>query len=72
MMMRRASIRPAFEQADFLTPKQVAERFGVHINTVDSWLKAGKLVAEQPYGPRGRRFIRKDLLRGFRPVDPGS
>lgn len=52
----------AFSRIDYMTPKQVAERFGVHVNTIDAWIRAGKLVAEQPFGPRGRRFIRKDSL----------
>lgn len=48
-----------FDTAEYLTPKQVAELYGVHINTVDDWIKRNKIGVTQPLGPRGRRFIRR-------------
>jgi excisionase family DNA binding protein len=48
-----------FDTAEYLTPKQVAELYGVHINTVDAWIKDKKIKVKQPFGPQGRRFIRR-------------
>ncbi len=45
-----------------MTPKELAARYGVHIETVRDWIRAGKVQTEQPFGKRGRRFIRRDSL----------
>jgi len=47
---------------DYMTPKELAARYGVHLETVRKWIKAGKIKTEQPFGFRGRRFIRRDSL----------
>lgn len=44
-------IRPA--RSEWLTPKQVAEMFGVTERAVRKWCRRGTLKAVQPGGPRG-------------------
>lgn len=44
-------IRPA--RSEWLTPKQVAEMFGVTERAVRKWCHKGVLKAVQPGGPRG-------------------
>ena len=41
----------------YITPKQAAEHFGVHYNTILSWIKSGSIKFIQPYGPGGRLLI---------------
>ncbi len=48
------------EHRDFLTPAEVAEMLGVKVETVNAWVREGKLKAGKL--PNGRnRFLRADI-----------
>jgi len=44
-------------RSDYLTTGQAAERMGVSRQTVLDMIKAGKLPAVRPGGPRGRYLV---------------
>lgn len=46
----------------FITTKDVAKIMGVHIRTVENWIRAGDLKA---YKPKTRYVIHKDDLNEF-------
>lgn len=52
---------PALDILHAFTTKQVADRCGVHPNTVTDWIKDRKLKAIQ-FGSRDYRIIGPDLL----------
>jgi excisionase family DNA binding protein len=45
------------QNSKYMTPKQAAEHYGVHLNTVMKWIRDGKLESIQPAGPRGNILI---------------
>jgi excisionase family DNA binding protein len=44
-------------ESKYMSPKEAAEHFGVHVNTILNWIKAGKIQAIQPAGRYGRLMI---------------
>lgn len=52
-----------------LTSRQVAERFGVGVQTVRRWTKAGRLVAVDT--AHGRRYRLDDVERALADADDG-
>lgn len=52
-----------------LTPRQVAEMFGVTVTTVAEWADAGKLPHFRTPGGQ-RRFWREDVVALLQPFDP--
>lgn len=58
---------------DGLTVRQVAERLGVHQNTVFSWIKSGFLPATRFGRGRGKLLIHPDdLERVQQPARPAA
>jgi excisionase family DNA binding protein len=57
---------------DVLNVRQVAERFGVHENTVRNWEKSGLLRAIRLPGSGFRRFRADDVARLTSGVRPGD
>ena len=52
-----------FERTLYFTVGEVAELFGVSVNTVSNWVKTGKLEVHHRLPPRmDRRFARKDVM----------
>ena len=49
------------KMSDWLTPKQYAEKYQVHVNTVRNWILNGQIKAKK-YGPR--------LIRIYDPKEP--
>lgn len=52
-----------------LRVRDVAERFGVHPNTVREWARAGKLPSRKTPGGQQFRFRSRDV-DAFAPPDP--
>ena len=58
---------------DLLSPEQAAAELGVHIQTLRSYIRRGKLAAYRLAGERVIRIRRDDLAALLaQPVEPGS
>ena len=58
---------------DLLSPEQAAAELGVHIQTLRSYIRRGKLAAYRMAGERVIRIRRDDLAALLaQPVEPGS
>jgi excisionase family DNA binding protein len=51
------------------SPEEVAEYLGVHVQTVRTWIRSGKLPARRLAGQRALRVKEADLERVLEPVD---
>jgi excisionase family DNA binding protein len=47
------------KEADFISVRQAAEKYGVCDRTIVRWVRDGILQAVQPKGPRGKLFVVK-------------
>jgi excisionase family DNA binding protein len=54
------------------SPEEVAEYLGVHVKTVRSWIRSGKLPASRLAGQRALRVRASDLARVLEPVQAGE
>ncbi len=54
------------------SPEEVAEYLHVHVQTVRSWIRSGKLPAVRLAGRRDLRVRETDLGAVLEPVDPGE
>lgn len=54
------------------SPEEAAEYLGVHVQTVRSWIRSGRLRAFRLTGQRALRIRQSDLEAVLEPVDPGS
>jgi excisionase family DNA binding protein len=54
------------------SPEEAAEYLGVHIQTVRSWIRAGRLKASRLAGQRALRIRASDLDSVLEPVDPSD
>jgi excisionase family DNA binding protein len=52
-----------------LSPEEVAEYLGVHVQTVRAWIRGGKLPARRLAGQRALRIRESDLEAVLEPVD---
>ena len=52
------------------TPEQVAEYLGVHVQTVRTWIRTGRLPAQRLAGQRALRVRASDLNTVLEPVRP--
>lgn len=62
-----------FETTRFFTTGEVAELFGVHVNTVANWVKSGKLKYSHRISPQGpRRYAREECMKLYETMLGGS
>lgn len=54
------------------SPEEAAEYFGVHVQTVRSWIRSGRLRASRLTGQRALRIAASDLQSVLEPVEPGE
>lgn len=54
------------------SPEEAAEYLGVHVKTVRTWIRTGKLPASRLAGQRVLRIRSADLERLLEPVEPGD
>jgi excisionase family DNA binding protein len=54
------------------SPEEAAEHLGVHVQTVRSWIRAGRLPASRLAGQRALRIRESDLESVLEPVDPSA
>ena len=62
----RMAIEPLY------STEEAAEYLGVHIQTVRSWIRSGKLPASRLAGQKSIRIRQGDLQRVLEPIDPSS
>jgi excisionase family DNA binding protein len=51
------------------SPEEAAEYVGVHVETVRSWIRSGRLRAHRPAGQRALRIRASDLTQVLEPLD---
>ncbi|HET7738998.1 MAG TPA: helix-turn-helix domain-containing protein, partial [Tepidiformaceae bacterium] len=57
---------------DLLSPEEAADYLRVHVQTVRTWIRSGKLKASRLAGQRALRIRREDLDAVLEPVDPSE
>jgi excisionase family DNA binding protein len=67
---RDRSAAPAMEK--LFSPEEAAEYLNVHVQTVRSWIKSGRLKARRLAGQRALRITASDLMSVLEPVDPAD
>lgn len=67
--VRSGSDGPADLEALY-SPEDAAEYLGVHVETVRSWIRSGRLRAHRLAGQRALRIRASDLTRVLEPLDP--
>lgn len=60
------------EQDKLYSPEDAAEYLGVHVQTVRSWIRSGRLRASRLAGQRALRITGADLKSVLEPVEPGD
>lgn len=59
-------------QKQFLTPQEVADRYGISKTTVWKWVRDGKLAAPVKLAEQTTRFKLADLLEWEQTLAPGE
>lgn len=54
------------------SPEEAAEYLGVHVQTVRTWIRSGRLRASRLAGQRALRIRASDLTSVLEPVEPGE
>lgn len=54
------------------SPEEAADYLGVHVQTVRSWIRSGRLRASRLAGQRALRIRASDLQSVLEPVEPGD
>lgn len=54
------------------SPEEAADYLGVHVQTVRSWIRSGRLRASRLTGQRALRIAQSDLQSVLEPVSPGD
>jgi excisionase family DNA binding protein len=54
------------------SPEEAAEYLGVHVQTVRTWIRSGRLRASRLAGQRALRIRARDLESVLEPVDPND
>lgn len=65
-------VRPGITEEKLYSPEEAAEHLGVHVQTVRSWIRAGRLPASRLAGQRALRIRASDLEAVLEPIDPAS
>ena len=60
------------EQERLYSPEDAAEYLGVHVQTVRSWIRSGRLRASRLAGQRALRIKGSDLQSVLEPIEPGE
>ena len=68
----RRGPEPAGEPAKLYSPEEAAEYLGVHVQTVRSWIRSGRLRASRLAGQRSLRITGSDLKSVLEPIEPGE
>jgi len=68
--LRRGTAEQDLEQ--LFSPEEAAKYLGVHVQTVRSWIRSGRLPASRLTGQRALRIRASDLRRVLEPIDPGE
>ena len=55
-----------------LSTEEAAEYYGVHVQTVRAWIRAGKLPASKLAGQKSIRIRESDLTQVLEPIEPGG
>lgn len=55
-----------------LSTEEAAQYFGVHVQTVRSWIRSGKLPASRLAGQKSIRIKESDLRAVLEPIDPSQ
>jgi excisionase family DNA binding protein len=63
---------PAVETVRLYSPEEAADYLGVHVQTVRTWIRSGRLKASRLAGQRALRIRASDLLSVLEPVEPGD
>ena len=63
---------PSSEPERLYSPEEAAEYLGVHVQTVRSWIRSGRLRASRLAGQRALRIRASDLGSVLEPVDPSE
>ena len=67
---RNRSQEPALEK--LYSPEEAAEYLNVHVQTVRTWIRTGRLRARRLAGQRALRITASDLQSVLEPLDPGD
>jgi excisionase family DNA binding protein len=62
----------ASEPEKLYSPEEAAAYLGVHVKTVRSWIRTGRLRASRLAGQRALRIKAADLNAVLEPIDPGE
>lgn len=54
------------------SPEEAADYLGVHVQTVRTWIRSGRLPASRLAGQRALRIRASDIAKVLEPVDPSS
>lgn len=60
------------EMEQLYSPEEAADYLGVHVQTVRSWIRSGRLPASRLTGQRALRIRASDLRRVLEPIVPGE
>ena len=63
---------PTTESERLYSPEDAAEYLGVHVQTVRSWIRSGRLRASRLAGQRALRITATDLKSVLEPIEPGD
>ena len=61
--------RPVEELEKLYSPEEVASYLGVHVQTVRSWIRSGRLPARRLAGQRALRIREVDIEHVLEPLD---
>ncbi len=68
----RRGPEPTTEPEKLYSPEDAAEYLGVHVQTVRSWIRNGRLRASRLAGQRALRITGTDLKSVLEPIEPGD
>jgi excisionase family DNA binding protein len=63
---------PTTEPERLYSPEEAADYLGVHVQTVRTWIRSGRLRASRLAGQRALRIRASDLTSVLEPVDPSD
>lgn len=68
----RRGPQPSPGEERLYSPEDAAEYLGVHVQTVRSWIRSGRLRASRLAGQRALRITATDLKSVLEPIEPGE
>lgn len=63
---------PGGEPERLYSPEEAADYLGVHVQTVRTWIRSGRLKASRLAGQRALRIRASDLSSVLEPIEPGE